>query len=319
MGRKTVYNDITSEEKLKQCNPENLQIVKEFIEYKDSEGKSNKTLEVYKNAVNIICVFFLDKCGNKNISNISKRDIIQFLNWLQNDLKVSSSRIAFMRSALSGVCDYIENIMEIEGFRNVVLKIKAPPKSPVREKTIIDEEQMNNILQFYINKEDYLTVISLALAISSGLRKSELLEIKMDFFSDENIKGKFYVTSPIKVKGRGKNPKAIKYIMKDIIDKYLEVWIKYRKDNGINDEYLLANKNGRLNVKQLDYMATKISKDFNMNFYWHGCGRHYTATELYKKGNDINKIKVILGHKDISTSQIYLDIDEADELEGLNI
>jgi site-specific recombinase XerD len=318
MGRKTVYNDITSEEKLKQCNPENLQIAKEFIEYKDSEGKSNKTLDVYKNAVNIICVFFLDKCGNKSIEKISKRDIIQFLNWLQNDLKVSSSRIAFMRSTLSGVCDYIENIMEVEGFRNVVLKIKAPPKSPVREKTIIEEEKIFEMIDYYKNKEDYITMITLALAIASGLRKSELLEVKMEYLTEESCKDKFYVTSPIKVKGRGKNAKAVKYIIKDIIDPYLEIWKEYRNKNMINDEYLLVNKNGRLNIKQLDYLTTKISKDFNIDFYFHAM-RHATCTTLYKKGNDLNKIKVILGHKDVSVTALYNDVDETDELEGLSI
>jgi site-specific recombinase XerD len=107
--------------------------------------------------------------------------------------------------------------------------------------------------------------------------------------------------------------------MKDMIDKYLGVWIEHRKLHNINDEYLLANEKGKLNVKQLDYMASKISKDFDMNFYWHGCGRHYLATDLYKKGNDLNKIKVMLGHKSTEVTSLYVDVDDSDELEGMNM
>jgi len=319
MARTTVYNDITSKEKLNQCNPENLQIIKEFIEYKDSEGKSDKTIVVYKNASEIICIFFLEKCANKSFLKINKRDVIQFFAWLQNDLKVSSSRIAFMRSTLSGICDYIENIMEVEGFRNNVLKIKTAPKSAVRDKTIIEEDKIIEMMNFYKNKEDYLTMIILALAVSSGLRKSELLEIKMSTFDEQNIKGKFYVTpQPIKVKGRGKNAKATKFIIKDMFDEYLKIWEEYRIKNNISNEYLIANEKGRLNIKQLDYIASKVSKDFDISFYFHSL-RHATCTILYKKGNDLNKIKVILGHKDISTTSIYNDTDDSEELEGLNI
>nr|HPI98396.1 hypothetical protein [Synergistales bacterium] len=66
-------------------------------------------------------------------------DIIKYQNHLLNDLKLSSNRIRRMKSTLSSLSNYIVNILDDDypEFKNIILKIEAPQKNLVREKTII--------------------------------------------------------------------------------------------------------------------------------------------------------------------------------------
>lgn len=52
-GRKTVYNSISSPEKLAKVNPENIQLGNDFLEYLTSIDRSKSTVDAYRNDLNI--------------------------------------------------------------------------------------------------------------------------------------------------------------------------------------------------------------------------------------------------------------------------
>ena len=63
--RKTVYNNITSEEKLAKVNPENIQLGNDFLEYLTSIDRAKTTIESYRHDLEIIWVLILDLLNNK--------------------------------------------------------------------------------------------------------------------------------------------------------------------------------------------------------------------------------------------------------------
>lgn len=157
MGRKTVYNRIFNEDDWEKVNPKNKRLFNEWKTYLMSTDKSKGTIDQYYNDLRILAIFLMKNCDNKFIVDLNKRDIIAFQGYSINEWGHSSNRTRRIRSCLSSLCNYVENIMDdlYPDFRNIVNKIEAPIKNPVREKTILTEEQVNNLLNQLVESKQY--------------------------------------------------------------------------------------------------------------------------------------------------------------------
>ena len=126
MGRGTVYNNITSPELVEQISQENKDLMNDFLEYLQSIDRAATTIKVYRNNLEIFFVWNLQNNGNKDFVNLSKREIAKFQNYALNTLGWGSARMKNVKSALSSLSTYIEDILddEYEDFRPIVNKIK---------------------------------------------------------------------------------------------------------------------------------------------------------------------------------------------------
>lgn len=320
MARSTVYNNIVTDELYNKVNQDNKDLLDEFIEYLQSTGKSELTIINYISDIKIYFTWNLEHNKNKLFTDITKRDVMKYQNWLMNTLELSSSRIRRLRASLSSMSNFIENVLDDDfpDFRNIINKIPAPVNQPVREKTVFEDEELEDILNKLVEDKLYQEACCLALAISSGARKAELTRFKVDYFNDENIiYGSLYKTpEKIKTKGRG-NHMLNKYTLVNIFKPYLELWLEERKKLEINNEYLFVTKSKgkwvKAKVSTLDSWAEKINKYTEKDFYFHSC-RHYYTTHLYKSQIPAEVIKQIVGWANVSMVSIYTDVEVDDEL-----
>ena len=209
MGRSTVYNNITTPELIEQILEENKELYKDFLAYLSSVDRSVKTIKSYESDLEIFFVWNLQYNKNKDFIDITKREFAKFQNHALNTWDWSPNRIRRVKSTLSSLSNYIENILDEEpkykGYRSIIKKIENPVKETVREKTVLTDEQVGSLLDTLIEQKQYQQACIVALAAMSGARKSELLRFKVDFFSDENIVfDSLYKTPKISTKGRGK-------------------------------------------------------------------------------------------------------------------
>ena len=93
LGRKTKKNNITSPELLAQVNPENIQLLKEFLDYLKSVDRSETTIDAYKSDIEIAFVWCLQNNGNKFFVDWTKRNIIAYQNWLLYENENSPARV----------------------------------------------------------------------------------------------------------------------------------------------------------------------------------------------------------------------------------
>ena len=322
MARKTVYNNIVTEELYAQVNKENLELADEFVEYLKSLDKSPATIKQYVNDLKICFVWNLLNNKNKFFIEFSKRDIMKYQNYLVNELGQSSSRVRRLKSAISSMSNFIEAILDEDypNFRNIVNKIPAPDKSIAREKTVLKEEDVKKLLDYLVENKRYQQACCFALAVASGARKAELTRFKVEYFKDEYIQfGALYKTpEKIKTKGRSSKGKLLhKYALVSTLKPYLDLWLKQRKELEIDSEYLFVAKNGGVYTQAkpttLDAWSKTFSRILEKDFYWHSL-RHLFVTNLCQNNIPAEIIKDIVGWTDTTLISTYNDSSVDDEL-----
>ena len=320
MARSTVYNDIVTDELYEKVNPDNKELLEEFIEYLQSTGKSKLTIVNYTSDIKICFIWNLQRNKNKFFIDFTKRDIMKYQNWLLNTLNLSPSRIRRLRSSISSMSNFIENILDedFSKFRNIVNKIPAPDNHPVREKTVFEDEDIEIILKSLIDDKLYQEACCLALAVGSGARKAELTRFKVNYFDDENIiYGSLYKT-PEKIRTKGKGGKMLhKFTLVNVFKPYLDLWLEERERLGIDNEYLFVTKKNnkwiKAKVSTLDSWAERINHYTDKHFYFHSC-RHYYTTHLSEANIPAEVIKEVVGWASVDMVSIYTDTEIDDEL-----
>ena len=317
MGRQTNRVLNANEEILAKINEENKQLMDDFIDYLVTTDHSPKTLKVYKSNLNIIMCWLCERAKNKSFVEITKRDLINMQNFMVRS-GLSSSRINNLRSTMSSLSNYIENILDDEypDFRNIIGKIPPPPKNYVREKTVLSNEDVQELLDVLVDTGRYQVACFIAFSAFGGSRKAETIQYKREWFTDDNVMNGLYKTPLIRTKGRGVNGKKLnKYILKNKVDHYLKLWDEKRKELGIDSEYLFVTKEGGEWVQAKESTANSFvdtcSKLMDMNIYNH-CLRHKYVTYLKEQGIPLDVVADIVGHDSSETTKLYDDTPRED-------
>ena len=301
-------------------------LIEQFMDYLRAEGKSKKTLKNYESDLRIWFSWFEENCKfkgqPKTFNQLKAIDIIKFQAELL-EKGMSINRYSRLKSVISSLANYCENVLsedddypEFKNFRNICNKVKKPIKEVVREKTILQDVDIQNLLDQLVENKKYQQACALALAVYSGSRKAELLEFKVNYFKDENLKfgGSLYKT-PEKIRTKGKMLE--KYVLAKQFKPYFDLWVNERKRLGIDNEYLFVKKNNDVYEKakesQLNYYAEYFTKLLDEDFYWHSC-RHFWTTSLSQQGLPDAIIKTLTGWQSLEMVSIYKDIDEDEEL-----
>lgn len=321
MARKTKRNNITDSVSLAAVNPENTRLISDFMEYLRSTQKSETTIAVYHNDLQIAMVWCLKHNHNKFFVEWTKRDIIAFQGWLVNENGNSPARVRRIKATLSSLSNYIEAILDDEfpNFRNIIHKVESPVSQPVREKTVLSDEQIDSLLDHLVEKKQFDKACLVALAVCSGRRKAELTRFKVDYFKDENLicDDALYKTSEkVKTKGRGVNGKQIYcYTLAKKFKPYFDLWMKYREEHGIQSEWLFpmkGNPDKHIKPATLNSWASSFGKFLGVDFYMHSL-RHCWTTGLIRAGLPETVIKELAQWSSLDMVAIYNDCDAEEQ------
>lgn len=323
MPRKTKHNDITSPELLRQVNPENTQLLEDFLDYLRSVQRSEATIAAYKNDIEISFVWCLLHNNNAFYCDWTKRNIVRYQNWLINENGNSPARVRRLKASLSSLGNYIESILDQDypDYRNIINKIESPVNQPVREKTVFTSEQVDELLNKLTLKGKYDQACAVALALYSGRRKAELLRFKVSDFDESRLvcDGALYKSAPIKTKGRGAAGKQLEcFTLAKQFKPYLDRWIDARKKTGVDSVWLFPDRGDpskHMSIATMNSWANIFSRIMGVDFYWHAM-RHATVTNFKRSGIPDTVIQQYMGWADISMVPVYSDL-QADEQLGM--
>lgn len=330
MGRKTKKVVITDPEVEAKINPENKRIVDRYLRNFDTK-RSDKSVIVKRSDYNIFLCWNVLYNDNKCIAEIKKYELMDFFDFGVNTLGWGTSRFHSMHSSLSTLFNFITNFLDEDypNFVNHISKIEKPVKQPIREKTVLTDEQINSLIAHLKEGGDQQQLVYLLLCIGSGARISETLRFTVDIIDENNLAfgGHFLKTTKmIKTKGFGKTgtPKY-KYIYKDLFLEEYKKWLvereKILKKNGKSHNSIFIKTNGdpatndKVNYwirKWGDYLTNddKTNPKHEEVYTYAHCFRHYLATHLARKGIGQELIVAIFGWRTADMYNVYCDLDE---------
>lgn len=224
---------------------------------------------------------FLEFC-KKPEGEITRDDIKSYLASLI-DKGLANSSIALAKSS---IVFYHEKVLG-----KTFEKIETP-KIPKKIPTVLTREEVRKLIGATKSAKHRLLI---ELLYSSGLRLSECTNLKIDDLELEDRMG--WVRS-------GKGGKDRMIILSDKL-------VKSIKDAVSNERtgYLFEGRNGRLTGRAVQKALAKTAERAKIRKKVHPHTlRHSFATHLLEAGTDIRKIQVLLGHSNLSTTQIYTSV-----------
>ncbi len=265
-----------------------------FINYLSSEKRfSVHTITSYSNDVNQFFLFLSEEY--KITSELSEVNFQIVRSWIASLLEQGVTPRSVNRK-ISTLKTYFKFLIR-EGViqESPMLKVVAP-KSKKRLPLFVEEDQIESLLngvEFddgFIGERDKLII---ELFYVTGIRLSELINIKIsDLNFDNNL---------VKVLGKRNKERLIPLSAR--IVKELQFFIeKYKIDN-----YLFTNLGGTKVYTKLVYRIVNkyIGKISSINKKSPHILRHTFATHMLNNGADINAIKELLGHANLSATQVY--------------
>lgn len=269
------------------------------------QEKAESTVKSYIGDLMLFINFLKTKNNFKNIpvdnvfiNKIELHDIYSFLSYVKRGRNNSACARARKIASIKSFFKYCETKLRI--IENNPCHELEVPKLGKHQILYLNLEESQKLLKNIVGRYKERDYCILTIFLNCGLRLSELCNIKVNDIKDDILV----------VRGKGDKDRTV-YLNEKCIEA-LEDYKKVRTE--IESEYLfLSERKRRISKREVQYIVKKniIDKNLDKNKYSTHKLRHTSATLLYKYGNvDIRTIQKILGHKNISTTQIYTHVDE---------
>lgn len=272
-----------------------------FLSYLENEQNySINTIKSYRNDL----TNFLNFLNKLNVFNLNEIDYFLLREYLVELHKKKYSARSVNR-ALSTLRSFF-NFLQNEGY------IKENPLF------LINYQKVGKRLPVYLHSEEieellnvpnkntplgFRNFLIIEILYSTGIRVSELINIKIKDINFEDM--------VIKIFGKGSKERYALFgvVLKNAILKYLKYFRMELLQNKTND-YLLLNKNGnQLTDRGIRLIIDNIVKrsGIKKNISPHTI-RHTFATHMLNNGADLKIVQELLGHSNLSTTQIYTHV-----------
>ncbi len=284
----------------------------DFIEHLEVErGRSSKTSENYRRYLER----FLEFAGmDTTVDKITTELVRKYRLWLNRYVGDTGEELALITQAY--------HLIALRGFLNYLSKRDIPslapnkielPKTHRKQVTFLHFEEVERMLEAIPTEESPSNLRDralLELLFSSGLRVSELVNLNRDHI---NTKRREFM-----VRGKGQKDRPI-FISKTAAE-YIDAYLATRTDT-LAPLFLNYSRNNtsdttgdfrRLTTRSVQRTISKYAKlaGITKHVSPHTM-RHSFATDLLMNGADIRSVQSMLGHSNISTTQVYTHVTDA--------
>ena len=280
-----------------------IHAINDFKDYlKIERGLSDNSIISYENDLKKLESFLTNKSISINPLLVESSHIKEFVYYISKKVKANSqSRI------ISGIRSFYDYLLFEKLIENNPLTNIESPKQQRKLPSTLSLEEINLMIQRIdrTKKESERNIAIIETLYGCGLRVSELTELKIsDLFFTEDF---------IKVTGKGNKQRLVPVsgINKKCINEYI---LNSRSKLKISTNYsdiLFLNRNGKKLTRAMIFTIVKnlskiseIDKIISPHTF-----RHSFATHLLENGADLKTIQQLLGHESITTTEIYMHLD----------
>jgi len=263
---------------------------------------SDHTMDAYKRDINQY-LMYLGDLDLQNLSDVKSTHVRDYIRVL-NDGGMAPASISRIISSIRTYYRFLssENILN----ENPVLLINNP-KLPKKLPDVLSEKEISLIInaiqessQFYQRDKAIIEML-----YSCGIRVTELCNLEMsNLFIDEDL---------LRVMGKGNKERLLPLGVRS--KKYVSEYIKHSRNSHMKksgSSFVFVSRNGnQLTRAMINIILNKWTQvsGLKKSVSPHKL-RHSFATHLLEGGADLRFVQALLGHSDISTTQIYTHIDK---------
>lgn len=273
-----------------------------FISYiYDSRSKSLATADSYRRDISRFIEYMKDN-GIENFSDVDKNCVFDYIQLLRSGditrTKISNSSYARNLSSLRSFYKYlcIKHLTDSNPFK-LFKNIKSEKHLP----DVLTFDQIEKILDSF-DLDDPLQIRNRCIVetiYACGLRISECCNLLID-----NVDRQNYI---IRVIGKGNKERIIPFYprLAELIDLYIKEYRNIYAKDGF--EYLfVSSRHGKISPRSVQYLLDelKVTANIPVDIHPHML-RHSFATHLLDNGADLRTVQELLGHANLSTTQLY--------------
>ena len=271
-----------------------------FLQYLAQEKRlSIHTVTNYRRDLNQLTLFCAQQ-GLMNWSEIKSKNIRQFISQLHRQGLAGRS----IQRALSAVRSFYRFLIR-EGLteNNPALAVQAP-KTEKRLPSTLDVDQMKSLLE-HTNQDTFIACRDRAimeLFYSSGLRLAELSAL--------NLRDVDFADSLVYVTGKGNKSRVVPIGNQAVTS--LKNWLTKRDELDVIEQVaiFITQQGRRLGVRSIQKRLSYWGKKQGISDQVHPHRlRHAFASHMLEASGDLRAVQELLGHADISTTQIYTHVD----------
>lgn len=288
------------------------EVLDEYLRYLQALGKSSNTTEAYRRDLNQFTDFISDKYENNiSLQDIDRHIIRDFMGFLSVSLDNSNRSISRKLTALKGLFKYCVIHKYISA--NPALTMKNP-KYEKKIPQFFSEKDMELLLSLpdLSSKFGVRNLAILELFYSSGLRISEMITLNL---TSLDFPQKF-----IKVHGKGDKTRLVPIGSKatETIQNYLALRESFTSK--YSGDFLFLSRSGKpLDRRELAIILSQYLELVGQKKgYSPHTLRHTFATHLLSNGADLRAIQEMLGHANLSTTEIYTHVSMKDLTNTVN-
>lgn len=321
------YNKIYDEEIYKLVNNESKLILEDYMLELEARKLAVKSRQQYLADLKMFLVYTQQNINNKSILDLKKRDYRNFFLMMSNDGK-SSARINRVQSSIRNLLEFV--VMDDDEYPdfqvNAMKKIKGVPKETVREIVFLTADQVEFLFEYLLKNKMYQKALYLSISLDSAGRRNEVYQVTKTPLLEKSNK-----TNVVEGKRGKKFPLMLTQRSHDIFEKYIE----QRGDDDIESLWITGKDEDK---RELGYdslynyaisfraiLEAEFEEDIPLNSHslrhtsleLYETGEHYALKYMGKDRLDINTLRILANHEDISITQSYLRNKDSEVLDDL--
>lgn len=264
---------------------------------------SDETIKAYTEDLKKFCMFLEDSGGANSFGEINQQDVHAYMSFLY-DQAYETSSVSRMISSLRTFYNFLikEGLVEQNVFAYV--QLKQSPRSLPR---FFYEKEMDALFEATVG-EDKISIRNnclLEALYSTGMRVSECTNLKI---SDIDLKNK-----KVRLLGKGNKERIVPFgsYCQNALKRYLTESrpLLMEKANAQHDYVFVNQKGNPITSAGVTYILKKIVEKSSLHTTIHPHElRHTFATHLMANGADLRAVQELLGHSNLSTTQIYTHV-----------
>lgn len=275
--------------------------LREFLEYlKITKNYSSNTILSYKNDLEQFKDYILKSEDKINFNKVDLPILKSFIAELSDPYH---SKKRYSKKTISRKISVLKTLYKFLLRKKYISKNHAAalvfPKLSKTLPYFLSESEMKNLLgEKYFTELNVLDRAIIELFYSTGMRLSELIELKIDKID--------FARKTVKVFGKGSKERVIPFGKE--ADKALKNYLSIREICNVNNSgyFFLSNAGKKLYPMKVNRLVRKsLSLVTDLRKKSPHVLRHTFATHLLDKGADIRAVKDMLGHESLSTTQVY--------------